>query len=123
VTLLFVYGTLMPGHVRWPILEADATAWRSATTPGRLYDLGQGWPVAHFGPTADRSVVPGVAVDLHPDRATACLAALDRVEGVHDGLFVRVEVDLDDGRRAWAYSWPTPLDDGARIDRWTGPER
>jgi hypothetical protein len=79
--------------------------------------------VAHFGPTADGSVVPGVAVDLHPDRATACLVALDRMEGVDDGLFVRVQVDLDDGRRAWAYGWPSPLDDEARIDRWTGPER
>lgn len=53
---LFAYGTLQPGHLRWPFLEPYAVAHRPATVPGALFDSGCGWPVAAFsGP----ELVPG----------------------------------------------------------------
>src|SRR4051794_28689689 len=48
---LFVYGTLMPGHLRWSMLAPHATDQRPATVPGTLYDTGNGWPAAVFGLT------------------------------------------------------------------------
>ena len=45
---VFVYGTLMPGRLRWPLIELQATGHRPAAVPGRLFDTGQGWPAALF---------------------------------------------------------------------------
>ena len=45
---LFVYGTLQPGRLRWPVLAPFATGHRPASVPGTLHDTGNGWPVAVF---------------------------------------------------------------------------
>lgn len=79
---LFVYGTLLPGHLRWPMLAPLATATRRATCAGHLWDTGWGWPAAVFRETPDR--VPGVVVDLDgAGRALRDLMAeLDAMEGI-----------------------------------------
>lgn len=114
---LFVYGTLMPGHLRWPVLEPHAASWRPAAVEGHLYDTGEGWPAAVFTPGDD--LVKGWAVDLEPAVADVVMAHLDVVEGVEQGLFRRVEVALLDGEPVVAYELgPTPAG-LARIAEWT----
>jgi gamma-glutamylcyclotransferase (GGCT)/AIG2-like uncharacterized protein YtfP len=106
-TRVFVYGTLKPGHLRWPILqpfaergEGDWSGWAH----GRLFDTGYGWPAAVFESTVG-DPVPGVVVAISPRSISQALAALDAVEGVADGLFRRVLVNVS-GQSCWAYHWP-----------------
>jgi gamma-glutamylcyclotransferase (GGCT)/AIG2-like uncharacterized protein YtfP len=117
---LFVYGTLQPGRLRWPLLEPFAVGSTPACVPGVLYDSGHGWPVAVFDgdPTGD---VPGVLVDLDPDRLERALDLLDRIEGVVTGVLRRVLVTTTEQAVAWAYHWPASTDGMRRIDRWDAP--
>jgi gamma-glutamylcyclotransferase (GGCT)/AIG2-like uncharacterized protein YtfP len=118
---LFVYGTLMPGRLRWPILAPFANCHRPALVSGRLYDSGNGWPVAVFGP---EGVIPGVLVDLDPSRVDEALPILDEVEGTATDLLRRIEVVTADGDRAWTYHCPHVVDGLAPIERWADqPER
>jgi gamma-glutamylcyclotransferase (GGCT)/AIG2-like uncharacterized protein YtfP len=79
---LFVYGTLMSGHLRaqaWPHRPASITpAW----TRGELYDLGP-YPALVSG--SDR--IRGEIWAFPPDSADwlATLATLDALEGHHGG--------------------------------------
>lgn len=114
---LFVYGTLMPGHLRWAVLEPHALSWRPAAVEGHLYDTGEGWPAAVFVPGED--LVRGWAVDLDPAVADVVMAHLDDVEGVDQGLFRRVEVALLDGEPVVAYELGTSPDALRRIQEWT----
>ena len=114
---LFVYGTLMPGHLRWAVLEPHAVSWRPAAVEGHLYDTGQGWPAAVFTPGED--LVRGWAVDLDPAVVDVVMAHLDEVEGVEQGLFRRVEVALLDGAPVVSYELGTSSDALARIAEWT----
>jgi gamma-glutamylcyclotransferase (GGCT)/AIG2-like uncharacterized protein YtfP len=117
---LFVYGTLQPGRLRWPLLEPFAIGNTAASVPGVLYDSGNGWPVAVFGgdPTGD---VPGVLVDLDPDRLDDALELLDRIEGVVTDLLRRVVVTTTDQAAAWAYHWPGSTAGMRRIKSWDAP--
>jgi gamma-glutamylcyclotransferase (GGCT)/AIG2-like uncharacterized protein YtfP len=109
------------------MLEPHAVGYRRAAARGRLYDSGQGWPVARL---VDRDghdeddLVPGWVVDLDVGAMDDLMAVLDEMEGVDRGLYDRVVVDLVDGATAWAYSCGTPVDDLPRIPDWAGrPER
>jgi gamma-glutamylcyclotransferase (GGCT)/AIG2-like uncharacterized protein YtfP len=96
--LLFVYGTLQPGEVRWHFLEPFVVDdLGAATVSGALYETGHAYPAAVFGSIG---VVHGAVYRLHSvDHA---LDVLDRVESAVDGLYVRVRVATDHGW-AWAY--------------------
>lgn len=114
--LLFVYGTLMPGEALWPALEPFAVAWRPASAAGRIWDTGLGYPAVRFD--AGAGPVPGVVVDLDPERAGAAISLLDGIE--EEGrLYRRVEV-VTTGGPAYAYEWLgpteglTPLPEGWR---------
>ena len=126
-TALFVYGTLMPDHLRWPMLAPHAVGHRRAAARGRLYDSGLGWPVARLVDRTghdEHDLVPGWVVDLDVGAMDDLLVVLDEMEGVDRGLYDRVVVDLVDGGTAWAYSCATAVDDLPRIDDWAGrPER
>ncbi|MBP3083102.1 gamma-glutamylcyclotransferase family protein [Mycolicibacterium fortuitum] len=116
---VFVYGTLQPGQPRWPALAPFAlrsgVSW-SVSVAGRLFDTGYGWPAAVFDPvTSDQ--IPGVVVSVRPESTTDALAALDDVEGVATGLFLRVVVHIE-GQPCWAYQWSHPTDRFRRIARW-----
>lgn len=113
---LFVYGTLMPGHLRWAVLEPQALGWRPAAVEGHLYDTGEGWPAAVFVPGPD--LVRGWVVDLRPEVAEVVMAHLDEVEGVEHGLFRRVEVALLGGEPAVAYELVPDPAGLARIAEW-----
>ena len=77
IDALFVYGTLLPGQARWHFLE------------------------------------PFVEPKAHPDSISAqlfdtvddALRMLDDVEGAVRGLYRRVAVTTQQGRRAWVYEY------------------
>lgn len=116
---VFVYGTMQPGQLRWPALTPFAI--RSDAVPpvcasGRLFDPGYGWPAAVFDPISSDQV-PGVVVTLRPESIREALMALDAVEGVTQGLFKRIVIDVG-GQLCWAYHWPGPTNGFRRIDCW-----
>ena len=104
---LFVYGTLMPGHVLWPELAPFAASWEVAAARGRLWDTGHGYPGVRFDDEGDD--VPGVVVDLHAERAGEAFDLLDRIED-EGRLFRRLRVTTSAGA-AFAYEWLGPVDD------------
>ena len=128
--LLFVYGTLMPGHLRWPMLAGRATAWGEVSVPGQLWDTGAGWPAARFGDARTdpgrAELVPGWWVRLRPVDLARALPSLDEMEGIGDppdpavDPYARVAVEVTDVGVAWAYH-ATRVEPGwRRIDRWEG---
>jgi gamma-glutamylcyclotransferase (GGCT)/AIG2-like uncharacterized protein YtfP len=114
---IFVYGTLLPGEPRWPILEPLAAkgAHRPAVVPGALYDTGLGYPCADF--TAEGHI-PGLIVSFAEGMAERALQILDRVEGTDYSLYERVLVTSVEGDTAWSYSWMGDHSAFSRIDRW-----
>jgi gamma-glutamylcyclotransferase (GGCT)/AIG2-like uncharacterized protein YtfP len=115
VTAVFVYGTLMPGRLRWPILAPFSRGHRPADAGGALFDSGNGWPVAVFG---DEGVIPGVLVELEPGRVAEVLPILDEVEDTATDTLRRIEVTTRDGARAWAYHYTRDVDGLTPIERW-----
>ncbi len=99
--LLFVYGTLRPGEVRWHHLEPFVVGEGvPATVPGQLFDTGLEYPAAMF----DRAgTIHGRVYQLAAATLDAALAHLDEVEGAVRGLYHRVVVGTSDGEQAWAY--------------------
>ncbi|MEZ5183485.1 MAG: gamma-glutamylcyclotransferase [Acidimicrobiales bacterium] len=126
--LLFVYGTLMPGHLRWGMLEGCATAWAAASVPGALWDTGHGWPAARFeaGAGAGAARVPGWWVRIAPSALEQLLVALDAMEGIGDppdpGVdpYVRVVVEVAGVGSAWAYHATRVGPGWRRIELWAG---
>lgn len=97
---VFVYGTLMPGHVHHPAIEPYVSTRRLARVRGRLYDTGRGFPAAVFG--GDDGEVEGWLLRLRPGAVGRALAVLDRIEG---SLYAPVTVSTTDGETAIAYEW------------------
>ncbi|CAN5824361.1 hypothetical protein BH24ACT5_BH24ACT5_12540 [soil metagenome] len=123
VCRLFVYGTLMPGRLRWPFLEPFAAGHRSAAARGLIFDSGRGWPVAVLeGPDVasgdEHDVVPGYVVDLDARRIDAALVILDDVEDTATDTLRRVVVTTTAGEHAWAYHFTQATTGLRRIDRW-----
>lgn len=105
---LFVYGTLLPGEVRWPLLEPYvADGGVHDTTDGLLYDTGLDYPAAVFG---RGGTIRGMTFVLPADLVADCLAHLDVVEGTVGGLYTRVRVTTGLGREAWSYQYGGGLD-------------
>lgn len=112
---VFVYGTLMPGHLRWDLLSGAVVAHEPAATAGRLYDTGWGYPAARFD---EPGRIDGVVCRLDPARRDEVWALLDRVEG---NQYRRREVVLDDDTSALAYEFVGPVDRFVVLDgRWDG---
>lgn len=107
-TSLFVYGTLMQGQDQEGLLSGlERTA---ATTRGTLWDLPAGYPA--LGPGSDR-VHGELVAGIEPGR----LAVLDDYEGVAQGLYQRVEIEVTVGLKAhvaWAYVMEDPRRQGGR---------
>ena len=116
IARLFLYGTLMPGEARWPLLArltAPAEPER-AEAAGYLYRTPYGWPAAVFDPAAS-SAVPGLAVTLQdPGRA---LAVLDEIEGTSAGLFHRRLITTSAGPVVGP-AWPGQTSGFQAITRW-----
>ena len=95
---LFVYGTLMPGRLRWPLIADDVVRQRPSAVPGTLYDTGLGYPAFVVG--GDHRV-PGWLLGLS-ERASTVFEQLDVVEGPH---YRRTDVTTVDGVRALTYAF------------------
>lgn len=109
-TYLFVYGTLLPGDVRWPILEpfvVDDGVIDSV--PGQLFDTGLDYPAAIFD-HATNDQVHGRRYELSSDTLNEALVRLDIEEDVVLGLYRRVSVVTTSGVEAWAYQYGEGLD-------------
>jgi gamma-glutamylcyclotransferase (GGCT)/AIG2-like uncharacterized protein YtfP len=115
---LFVYGTLMPGQPRWPLLKPLSAPARPdrAEAPGHLYRTPYGWPAAVFDPAASSSV-PGLVVTLRDP--TAAFPVLDEIEGTSAGLFRRQLITSTAGQ-CWAYHWPGQTSGFQPIAAWPG---
>jgi gamma-glutamylcyclotransferase (GGCT)/AIG2-like uncharacterized protein YtfP len=117
-TYLFVYGTTMPGHYRYPLIEQFVADASPDTVEGRLYDSGAGYPAATFG--AGSGTIQGYVLRLRPDRVDEALRAMTAMEG---GLFHPTTVRTAGGISATAYEWIKPTDGLTPLTgMWSGPE-
>jgi len=108
ITHLFVYGTLQPGDVRWPILAPFTDDPGVAdSTCGRVFDTGRGYPAATFG---EGGTIVGRTYRLRADRLQEALAALDAEEFSVPGDYRRVTVTTAAGTTAWAYEYGRGLE-------------
>ena len=103
ISHLFVYGTLQPGDVRWPLLAPYvADDGVPDTVAGRVYDTGRGYPAACFD---EPGTILGRTYHWRTDRLDEALAVIDEEESSVEGGYVRVAVTTASGRRAWAYEY------------------
>jgi gamma-glutamylcyclotransferase (GGCT)/AIG2-like uncharacterized protein YtfP len=108
VVHLFVYGTLRPGDVRWPLLAPYVAGDGVAdSVDGTLYDTGVGYPAARFG-TGD--AIRGLTYELLTDTVSVALELLDVEEATVEGLYRRVLLTTSAGHRAWAYEYGSGLE-------------
>jgi putative glutamine amidotransferase len=119
--LLFVYGTLRPGHAPASVAAYvdRCTCLGDACVAGRLYDL-RNYPGAIVDAEGGQKIF-GQLLEL-PDEGA--LRRLDAYEGYDpadpaNSLFARTECDVttDDGtsRRAWVYVYNRDLSDARQI--------
>ena len=119
---VFVYGTLLPGDVRWHFLEPFVVddGWIDRVA-GRLFDTGLGYPAAVFDRDATdgaaSSWITGRCLPLLTDARLRALEVLDEVEGVVAGLYERAVVRTESGHDAWGYRYGgglalTPIESG-----------
>ena len=124
---VFVYGTLLPGEVRWQFLDPHVAGDGVADhVVGVLYDTGAGYPAAVFGGD-DESRIVGMVFELREESFATALDELDEIEGAVAGLYRRVEVTTAAGLRAWAYEYGgglelVPITGGSWRDRYDPPE-
>jgi gamma-glutamylcyclotransferase (GGCT)/AIG2-like uncharacterized protein YtfP len=99
---LFIYGTLRPNDVAWPLLTAHTTGNPERTElTGVLHDTGRGYPAFLPG----EGTVSGWTVRLHSP--ASAFTELDRYEGVE---YRRVRVVDSAGRLCWTYLWSASTD-------------
>lgn len=106
---LFVYGTLMGGAPQGALLAGRHRV--KATVRGSLFALPAGYPALRPG---GDGVVHGELVEGVDERV---LALVDRYEGLDEGLYERIELDVDVGlkrERAWVYVMRHPERRGGR---------
>ena len=90
---LFVYGTLKPGDVRWPVLAPFVAGEPiPASIDGTLVDPGYGWPAL----VLESGTVTGYLVKLAEDSREEAWRTLDAVEGADlaDPLFRRISLSV-----------------------------
>ena len=89
MTLLFAYGTLKRSGSNHPLLASQKFLGEARTAPGfRLYAL-EGHP-GMIAKSDDRDGVTGEVWSVD----AACLAELDRFEGLSEGLYRRESIRL-----------------------------
>ncbi len=112
---LFVYGTLRPGDVRWPLLEPFVDdEGVDDTAAGAVFDTGLDYPAAVFGGSGR---LTGRTYLLRADTVDEALRVLDLEEDTVAGLYRRVEITTGNGLAAWAYEYGdglelTPIESG-----------
>jgi gamma-glutamylcyclotransferase (GGCT)/AIG2-like uncharacterized protein YtfP len=108
VSHLFIYGTLLPGELRWPILAPFVVdEGFDDSADGTLYDTGEGYPAAIFSRPGR---ITGRTVPLLTSSVELALNRLDEVEGAVAGLYRRISITTHCGITAWAYEYGDGLD-------------
>ena len=106
---VFVYGTLLPGESRAPLLRPMVVDGGEAdTAEGQIFDTRRGYPAARFDL---EGTIQGRSYLLRAERIERSLAELDEIEGTVSGLYHRIEITTGLGRRAWAYQVGEPVDE------------
>lgn len=114
----FVYGTTMPGHLRYPLIEEFIAAATPDRVTGRLYDSGAGYPAAKFG--GGIKMIEGFRLEIRPGREAEARRAFTAMES---GLFDPVTIRTEAGFEVTAYEWVDPVDGLEELDgRWDRPE-
>jgi gamma-glutamylcyclotransferase (GGCT)/AIG2-like uncharacterized protein YtfP len=118
---IFVYGTLRSDAAQGSLLAG--LPHRPAWVPGELWHLPAGYPA--LVPTPEGRVEGELVEGVDPAR----LAVLDLYEGVSEGLYTRVLLEVRVGRAtrlAWAWVMHEPRRRGGlrlRATRWRAPAR
>ena len=114
---VFVYGTLLPGDVRWRYLQQFVTDEGTVdAVDGSLYDTGFDYPAAVFeGPEAAEGAVNGAVIlgrtfEVAPELLDDCLAVLDVEEDIAGGRYRRVAIRTHGGADVWAYEYTFGFD-------------
>jgi gamma-glutamylcyclotransferase (GGCT)/AIG2-like uncharacterized protein YtfP len=118
-TQYFMYGTMMPGHLRYPAIDQFVASTTPDTVSGSLFDTGSGYPAAKFDGGGQ---VHGFLLTLAPERAAEATRVIAELEG---NFYRPVNVETQSGATAIAYEFVestdgmTPIPDGV----WDGQER
>jgi gamma-glutamylcyclotransferase (GGCT)/AIG2-like uncharacterized protein YtfP len=99
-TSYFMYGTMMPGHLRYPEIDDFVASTTPDRVAGRLFDSGAGYPAAKFA--AGDAEVEGYVLRIRPDRAAEATETIAELEG---NLFRPVTVETSGGTTAVAYEY------------------
>jgi gamma-glutamylcyclotransferase (GGCT)/AIG2-like uncharacterized protein YtfP len=103
---LFVYGTLRPGDVRWPLLQPFVVGHGvTDEVDGELYDTGLDYPAAVFGGTGR---IVGQTFEFITETLEFALAVLDEEEDA-GGMYRRTLIRTRGGHDAWAYEYGADL--------------
>jgi gamma-glutamylcyclotransferase (GGCT)/AIG2-like uncharacterized protein YtfP len=116
---VFVYGTLLPGDVRWRYLAAFATdEGQPDSVDGTLFDTGLDYPAAVFGlgaPAEGKAhgvagTILGRTFRIPLEVLEDCLAVLDVEEDIVGGRYRRISVTTHLGTEVWVYEYGDGLD-------------
>jgi gamma-glutamylcyclotransferase (GGCT)/AIG2-like uncharacterized protein YtfP len=107
---VFVYGTMKPGHSRYPGIDQYVASTMPETVAGSLFDTGNGYPAAKFGEDGDR--IKGYVLRLVPERAAEATEAIADLEG---NLFRPITVETESGVAATAYEYIASTENMTRI--------
>lgn len=117
-TYFFVYGTTMPGHLRYQYIEEFVAAATPDRVTGRLYDSGAGYPAAKFG--GGIKMIEGFRLEIRPGREVEARRAFTSMES---GLFDPVTIRTEAGFEVNAYEWVDSVEGFEELDgRWDRPE-
>lgn len=118
-TFFFVYGTTMPGHLRYPLIEEFVAAATPDRVSGRLYDSGFGYPAAKFG--GGQSWIDGYHLEIREGREAEARRAFTSFES---GLFDPVTMRTEAGVTVTAYEWIDSVEGFEELQgRWDRPEQ
>jgi len=118
-TYFFVYGTTMPGHLRYPLIEEFVAEAIPDRVTGRLYDSGAGYPAAKFG--GGQSWIEGYRLEIREGREAEARREFTAFES---GLFDPVTLRTEAGLTVTAYEWIGSVEGFEELDgRWDRPEQ
>ncbi len=99
-THYFMYGTMMPGHLRYPEIDDFVGSTTRDGVAGHLFDSGAGYPAAKFD--AGETEVEGYLLRILPGEEAEAARTIAEQEG---NLFRPVTVETRGGTEAIAYEW------------------
>lgn len=118
-THYFMYGTMKPGHLRYPSIDQFVASTTDDSVEGILYDTGAGYPAANFRDGGED--IHGHVLRILPDKVSEAAGTIAELEG---NLFRPVTVRTKSGITAIAYEYIGPTDGMTRISDgfWNGDE-